>query len=197
MRTPTKRTLSFVAQKVNIDFLQMEDYALEHAKRNSAGLRYGEVEVVLASIHWIPHYERKAFRAKLRHMRNTGIPEGLDEPGKGRVLRFTKEQVLEMLISLDLQAAGWAPYDTQQIVSKIVKDWKAVGAEDEDVDHYAVLSLSISSNALAPKYAVNICKGFERASALVSQSSTRLHTVINISASARSLDEALGKALWS
>ena len=174
----------------------MEAYALEHAKRNSAGLRYGEVEAILASVHWIYPGEIKAFRAKLRHMRNIGIPEGIGEPGKGKVLRFTKEQVLEMLISLDLQAAGWAPYDTQQIVSKIVKDWKLAGAE-EAPDHYAVLSLSIGGNALAPKYSVSMCKGFERASALVSQNSSRLHTVINVSASARSLDEALGKALWS
>ena len=199
MRTPSNRKLLLITQKVNIDVLGARGYALEQVKRNRAGLRYGEVEAVLASIYCISPAEQKAFRAKLRHMRNIGIPDGLGEPGKGAVLRFSKQQVLEMLISLDLQAAGWAPYDTSFVAKKTAQAWKdeqVSGTEEDDI--YAVMVMYIGGNALLPKFQPVICKGTQKAIDMITQDRmARLSTIINITASAKALDEKLGTALWS
>ena len=172
---------------------------MEQVKKNRAGLRYGEVETVLASIYWIYPAELKAFRAKLRHMRNIGIPSGLGEPGKGAVLRFSKQQVLEMLISLDLQASGWSPYDTSSVAKDMAQAWKdgqVSGAEEDDL--YGVLGMHIGGNALAPKFGFIICEGTQEAVSMITQDRmARLSTIINITASAKALDKQLETALWS
>ena len=196
MLKPSNRTLLLITVKVNIDVLIARGYALEQVKKNRAGLRYGEVEAVLASMFCIYPGDLKAFRAKLRHMRNIGIPSGLGEPGKGAVLRFSKQQVLEMLISLDLQDSGWAPYDTSSSAKEMAQAWKDEQFSGAEV--YGVMGRHIVGNALAQKFQLVICKGTQKAIDMITQDHmARLSTIINITASAKALDEQLGAALWS
>jgi hypothetical protein len=115
------------------------------------------------------------------------------------VLRFSKQQVLEMLISLDLQASGWAPYETSSVAKKMAQAWKdeqAFGQSEEDI--YGVMGMHISTNALAEKFPLVICKGTQRTIDMITQDRmARLSTIINITASAKALDDQLGTALWS
>ena len=171
---------------------------MEQVNKKRAGLRYGEVEAVLVSIFCISEGDLKAFRAKLRHMRNIGIPCGLGEPGKGAVLRFSKQQVLEMLISLDLQYSGWSPYDTSSYAKEMAQAWKAeqdFGTGEGNL--YAVMGRRIVPNALIEKVGLVVCKGTEEAVEMITQDRmSRLSTIINITASAKALDEKLATALW-
>lgn len=132
-------------------------------------------------------------------MRNIEIPSGLGEPGKGAVLRFSKQQVLEMLISLDLQASGWAPYDTSYYAKAMAQAWKdgqVSGAEEDDL--YGIMGMHIVPNALAKKFGFVICKGTQEAVSMITKDRmARLSTIVNITASANALDKQLGTALWS
>jgi hypothetical protein len=92
-------------------------------QNRKAGLRYGEVEAILASFLHVESGGEKAFRARLRHLRNIGVPMGITEPGKGAVIRFTREQVFEMLLCLVLQSFGVSPSDARDLVRSIIKDW--------------------------------------------------------------------------
>jgi hypothetical protein len=87
------------------------------------GLRYGEVEAILASILRVEPDGEKAFRARLRHLRNIGVPMGITEPGKGAVIRFTRTQVFEMLLCLGLQKFGVTPSEARDLVRSIMKEW--------------------------------------------------------------------------
>lgn len=87
------------------------------------GLRYGEVEAILSSVLHVEPDEKKAFRGRLRHLRNIGVPMGITEPGKGAVIRFTRTQVFEMLLCLGLHKFGVSPSDARDLVRLIMKDW--------------------------------------------------------------------------
>lgn len=85
------------------------------SNRKPIGLRYGEVEWLFLTIYNVSDDDEKAFRAKLRHMRNIGIPSGIGKIGRGRNIRFSKKQLLEMLFSLDMQNIGMSPSDTREL----------------------------------------------------------------------------------
>ena len=72
-------------------------------------LRYGQIEQALAEILGVPSLERtRAFRARLRHLRNIGIPE-LPKPGTGQSVAYSYEHALELLVALRLESIGTAP----------------------------------------------------------------------------------------
>jgi hypothetical protein len=107
-----------------------------------SGLRYGEVEAILATVKNIPSEGIPAFRARLRHMRNIGVPMGLPQTGRGGVLRFSKDQVFEMLWCLDLQEISWPPKEAAKFAYYIRKlcyspKFKEI-AEKYDSDVFAV-----------------------------------------------------------
>jgi hypothetical protein len=70
---------------------------------------YTTVEVALAEVLNIPEEGRKAFRARMRHIRNLGIPRDLDRPGSGKKLYYSLSQVLETALVLVLENAGFTP----------------------------------------------------------------------------------------
>jgi len=72
-------------------------------------IRYKHVEQVLSRILGVSPTDAKAFRARLRHLRNIGIPTDLPKTGSGSQIAYTRDQVVEMLIALELAALGMAP----------------------------------------------------------------------------------------
>ncbi|MGA7326907.1 MAG: hypothetical protein WBX25_21060 [Rhodomicrobium sp.] len=82
---------------------------MEQPVGKSVVLRYGHIEAALAEIMNIEPENAKAFHARLRHLRNIGVPAGLPTPGKGQAIKYTRKHALELLIAVSLQNAGIGP----------------------------------------------------------------------------------------
>ena len=70
--------------------------------------RYQDVERGLAAVYGVEAEHRKTFRARIRHLRNEGVPD-FGKVGSGRHLTYTSDHLHEMYIGLELLAANWTP----------------------------------------------------------------------------------------
>ncbi len=66
---------------------------------------YGEIEAAIAQVLKIEPADVPALRARLRHLRNMGLPD-IPNPGSGRKILYTTFQAMEMLIAVVLQHNG-------------------------------------------------------------------------------------------
>jgi hypothetical protein len=71
-------------------------------------LRYQDVERALKAFHWIGHNDQKAFRARIRHLRNLGVPS-IEKVGKGTQVTYTRKHLWELHIALELTKSGVSP----------------------------------------------------------------------------------------
>jgi hypothetical protein len=77
--------------------------------RDEEQLRYPAVETALAEVlHIAPEDQPRAFRARIRHLRNIGVP-GIAHPGQGRAADYCVFDALEILLGLRLQSLGVSP----------------------------------------------------------------------------------------
>ena len=68
-------------------------------------LGYGEIEAAIAQVLEIKSAGVPALRARLRHLRNMGLPK-IPNPGSGRKVSYTTFQAMEMLIAVVLEYGG-------------------------------------------------------------------------------------------
>jgi hypothetical protein len=68
-------------------------------------IAYGDFEAILAELHGIPADGRKAFQARLRVMRDDGIPS-VAKPGKGARVSYRLEDLWETHLALHLEQFG-------------------------------------------------------------------------------------------
>ena len=78
---------------------------------------YQQVEQVLVEALNVREDHRKAFRARLRHFRNLGIP-AVSTPGKGRAVRFTEDHLSELVVAVLLARAGIGPLTMRDTITK-------------------------------------------------------------------------------
>lgn len=71
-------------------------------------VRYGEIEAALARVFEVPREELGAFRGRLRHLRNLGVPD-LAKPGSGQRVEYTRQNAIEIMLALELAALGVSP----------------------------------------------------------------------------------------
>jgi hypothetical protein len=88
------------------------------AMRHDEDLRYKRVEEALCRIFNVPREGLGAFRARLRNLRNMGIPN-LPRTGSGTKIAYTRDQVTEILIALELSRLGIAPRYVGDIDKKV------------------------------------------------------------------------------
>lgn len=69
---------------------------------------YALVESVLAQLLDIVPSKRGAFEARLRHLRQLGIPRS-KKPGSGKRISYERSDAAEMMVALLLQSIGCAP----------------------------------------------------------------------------------------
>jgi hypothetical protein len=81
-------------------------------------IRYKHVEAVLSRIFKVSPANRGAFRARLRHLRNMGIPD-LPRPGSGAQIRYTRVHLIQMIIALELSALGIAPRHAADLAESV------------------------------------------------------------------------------
>lgn len=178
------------------------------AQVRKSGLRYGEVEAILAAVKNIGPDGLPAFRARLRHMRNIGVPEGLPQTGRGGVLRFSKDQVLEMLWCLDLQEMAWSPKDAANFASHLKIWWCLPGhREKRDGDLYVVtvghpgtdpftyVSKEDNSVIRVEGFKFKFCHNLDEAFKLIQEVARPAYLLLNLTFGEREMDKAILKVL--
>jgi hypothetical protein len=102
-------------------------------------LQYGEVEKAIAEVLFIT--AMKAFRARLRHLRNIGVP-ALPRPGAGHKIAFSKAMAFEMLVAVMLDRDGYPPRIVAMTVSKIAAELDSYLPHPDDIanDTYIMIA---------------------------------------------------------
>lgn len=83
-------------------------------------IRYKNVEEALTRIFKVSDDDLGAFRARLRNLRNLGIPQ-LPKTGSGTQIAFTRGQLIEMLIALELSRLGIPPRFVREIAGAVLQ----------------------------------------------------------------------------
>jgi hypothetical protein len=153
----------------------------------SGGLRYRHTEAALAEVMNIKPHKMGAFRARLRHLRNIGVPQ-LPNPGSGQPIAYSRRQALELLIALELEKLGQAPKTVAMLAATIVRQFPDGGYKGRDC--YAAVCESRPDVIIA--FGLRAFSEFMR-----KQFAPDVFLVINVSACVRKLDPALKRALAS
>ena len=122
-----------------------------------------------------------AFRARLRHLRNIGLPR-LPSPGSGRPIDYSRQQALAMLIAVELEKVGQSPKQAARVAESIVR--QSPYGQHEGEDWY----VSVSEHQ--PGYTIGRASKVEE----MLKSAPAVLLLINISACVRKLDPALDRA---
>lgn len=81
-------------------------------------LRYQHIERALMRHYDVKFPDQKAFKARLRHFRNLGVP-CVEKVGKGTQITYTRRNLWEILLALELNKLGVAPATAALAVSTI------------------------------------------------------------------------------
>ena len=81
--------------------------------------RYQHIEVILAHMFHIEDSGMKAFRARLRHFRNLGVPD-LPKVGSGSQIVYTDDHLHQLFLALEFAAFGIPP---KQISEALKSHW--------------------------------------------------------------------------
>lgn len=158
------------------------------AKRKSMDLRYKQVEDALVAALAVTQKDMGAFRARVRHLRNLGLPK-LPKPGSGRQISYTESQAFEMLIALELENIGVTPRTAVAVAPSIARALPSpqkIDTIETDGDVYA---------AVTPTNAKQWIRLFTRqAIQEFLDSQLASFSMINLSVCGRKLDEALERA---
>jgi hypothetical protein len=146
-------------------------------------LRYKHIEAALAEVMNIKSEDKGAFRARLRHLRNIGVPP-LPNSGSGQPIDYSRRQALELLVALELEKIGQAPKQVALLAGTIVR--QSPSGKYKGRDCYALISEA--------RPGVTMVFGL-RAFAEFMRSAPDVFLVINVSACMRKLDPALTRAL--
>ena len=84
---------------------------------------YAEIEKALAVALQIRPEERPAFAARLRHLRNLGIPEA--KPGSGKRIWYAMEDAHQMLVALLLESLACSPRSAVSAAERYKKHYPA------------------------------------------------------------------------
>ena len=144
--------------------------------------RYGGVEAALAEALQIEPESMGAFRARLRHLRNLGVPD-LPKIGSGSVAAYSREQALEMLLALELENVGKAPRVAAMAATSILRTSDHSSASRENV----LIAFDRSSSA-----AYTVLTG-RKVFLRWLKSAPRAFAIIDLTACVTVLDAALAK----
>jgi hypothetical protein len=97
-------------------------------------LQYSNIEQALANIMGVKPVQMGAFRARLRHFRNIGLPK-LPKLGSGHHVDYTQKDALEMLLALELQKIGQTAAHAALVAGSIVR---MTGGQHVEPDSYVL-----------------------------------------------------------
>jgi hypothetical protein len=164
---------------------------------NALSFRYRQVEVALADVLNIKPAGLGAFRARLRHLRNIGLPK-LPKPGSGQPITYTWHHALEMLIALELEKVGQSPRNAANLAQSIVR----TSGHFQGDDGKEVFVVVVPSAEPNPQY--SLCAGLNQILTVVTEgpgprksdgAAPRVLSIINVSQCALKLEMALNRAI--
>ena len=101
--------------------------------------RYRHAEAALASVFGVEPDELGAFRGRLRHLRNIGVPD-IPKPGSGRQIEYSRQSIIEMMLALEFEAMGVAPRYASRYAKQYIKEFAP------DPDHPARFDMILVTN---------------------------------------------------
>jgi hypothetical protein len=146
-------------------------------------VRYRCLEAALADVMNVKPKGMGAFRAKLRHLRNLGLPR-LPSPGSGQAINYTRRQALELVFAMELEKFGQVPRMAAENAQSIVRQSPYGQHEGED----CFVTITEVKPGYTIAYGVNGLSEFMR-------TAPDVFFVINVSGCARRLEAALGRTL--
>jgi hypothetical protein len=149
----------------------------------SDGLQYRQIEEALAAVMNVDPRSMGAFRAKLRHLRNIGVPH-LPSPGSGRKIEYSRSHALELMIALELEKLGRSPRSIALNAPSIV--WQALSGWPEEQDCRAMIHKD------EPGYTIT---WNEDAFFKYVRNAPDVFMVINVSGCLRRLEDALDRVV--
>jgi len=111
---------------------------MNRKKAQQSTLPYSAVEAVLCDVFGIGEDGFKSFRARIRHLRNIGVPRNLPQPGSGRKIQLTLDQILQLAFTLCLEQYGVTPRLAADIGPDIAASIRRMRAGNPHDDFYAV-----------------------------------------------------------
>jgi hypothetical protein len=155
------------------------------SKSELGPLRYKHIEGALADVLNVEPKAMGAFRAKLRHLRNIGLPK-LPSPGSGRHIEYSRRQALAVLIALELEKVGQSASQAALIAQSMVR--QSPYGQNEGKDCYAYVSV------IEKRRDYTMVDGVEGVKEMMEKAPEVL-LLLNLSACVRKLDPALDRAL--
>jgi hypothetical protein len=142
-------------------------------------LRYEHVEKALAEVMKVTPKGMGAFRARLRHLRNIGLPR-LPKPGSGRAIDYTRQHALEMLLAVELENLGQTARRSALLAGSMVR--QTPYGQYQNMDCYVCCKPNSREYSSA--------SGLKNLMELMA-TAPHVSLVINVSSCVRKLEEAL------
>jgi hypothetical protein len=95
-------------------------------------MQYSQFEKILAEIFSIKEKGLGAFRARLRHLRNLGVPN-IPKRGSGNTFVYKTSDLLTTLVALELQALGASPTVSAELATFARRCVELVERSEADV----------------------------------------------------------------
>jgi hypothetical protein len=164
-------------------------------RRPVDGFRYGEVEKLLSSVLEIKEKGFKAFRASINYMRKAGTPFDLPQTGSGVKIWYTKDQIFEMAIALDMQGSGWSPQWAGAIARSLRKNFQEFRQQSADNTKQEcwVIVVRDEDDRSVPRLSTFYDFGFLQLHILSESRHKATFIVANLSTLSRQLEEAIAK----
>ena len=95
-------------------------------------MQYSQFEKALAAIYSVKEKNLGAFRARLRHLRNLGVPD-IPKRGSGNVFIYKTSDILAASVALELQSLGSAPAVSAELATFALRHFHLVESSQADV----------------------------------------------------------------
>jgi hypothetical protein len=95
-------------------------------------MQYSQFEKILADTFSIKEKGLGAFRARLRHLRNLGVPD-VPQRGSGNTVIYKADDLLTALVALQLQTLGCAPAVSADLATFAQRHFDLAEWSDVDV----------------------------------------------------------------
>ena len=97
----------------------------------ASDLRYRDLEGAAAGVLEVPERELGAFRAKIRHLRNIGVPN-VPARGSGTQTTYSREHVFSVITALELGRLGQSPKFVKDAAFFLEDQWRKIELARKD-----------------------------------------------------------------
>ena len=150
--------------------------------------RDGHVEAALARVFSVEPDELGPFRGRLRHLRNIGVPD-LPKPGSGRQIKYSRQNIIEMMLALEFEAMGVSP----RYAAQYAKQYSKVFAPDNRAPAHSDIILVSSPHPFRFPWAAISTQNMKRwmEFVLTEDLLPNRFAIVNVARSVAVLDDAL------